>query len=113
MTPPAKGGVAAAPTTVPADAASAAEARPTQLAKAALRRLAQDKLEPTPDNYARAYQAKVMMFYRRHHIDRLVKMVMKPAGLDPSGRLSQCASAVLWRVLTMRAGTGKEPLKAA
>jgi diguanylate cyclase len=28
------------------------------LAKAALRRLAQDKLEPTPDNYARAYQAE-------------------------------------------------------
>jgi diguanylate cyclase len=29
---------------------------PAQLAKAALRRLAIDKLEPTPDNYARAYQ---------------------------------------------------------
>ncbi|OYY66965.1 MAG: hypothetical protein B7Y51_00705 [Burkholderiales bacterium 28-67-8] len=29
---------------------------PAQLAKAALRRLALDKLEPTPDNYARAYQ---------------------------------------------------------
>ena len=58
MTPPAKGGVAAAPTATPADAASAAEGRPTQLAKAALRRLAQDKLEPTPDNYARAYQAE-------------------------------------------------------
>lgn len=62
---------------------------------------------------ARAYQAKVMTFYRRHHIDRLVKMVVKPAGLNPSGRLSQCASAVLWRVLTMRAAAGKEPLKAA
>ncbi len=29
---------------------------PAQLAKAALRRLALDKLEPTPENYARAYQ---------------------------------------------------------
>ncbi len=58
MTPPAKGGVAAAPTATPADAASMAEGRPTQLAKAALRRLAQDKQEPTPDNYARAYQAE-------------------------------------------------------
>jgi predicted signal transduction protein with EAL and GGDEF domain len=29
---------------------------PAQLAKAALRRLTLDKLEPTPDNYARAYQ---------------------------------------------------------
>ena len=64
-------------------------------------------------DYARAYQAKVMSFYRRHHVDRLVKMVVKPAGLNPSGRLSQCASAVLWRVLTMRAGAAKEPLKAA
>ena len=58
MTPPAKGGVAAAPTAVPAEAASAADGRPAQLAKAALRRLAQDKQEPTPDNYARAYQAE-------------------------------------------------------
>ncbi len=59
MTPPAKGGVAvAAPTAALPDAASAAEGRPTQLAKAALRRLAQDKLEPTPDNYARAYQSE-------------------------------------------------------
>ena len=54
-----------------------------------------------------------MMFYRRHHVDRLVKMAVKPAGLNPTGRLSQCASAVLWRVLTKRAGAGKEPLKAA
>jgi len=28
---------------------------PAQIAKAALRRLVLDKLEPTPDNYARAY----------------------------------------------------------
>ena len=58
MTPPTKGGVAAAPTAAPAEAASAADGRPAQLAKAALRRLAQDKQEPTPDNYARAYQAE-------------------------------------------------------
>ena len=59
MTPPTKGGVAAAATVTSADAASGAgEALPAQLAKAALRRLAQDKLEPTPDNYARAYQAE-------------------------------------------------------
>src|SRR5882724_3600237 len=64
-------------------------------------------------DYARAYQNKVMMFYRRHHIDKLVRMVVKPAGLNPSGRVSQCASAVLWRVLTLATGGGKEPLKAA
>ena len=31
---------------------------PVQVAKAALRRLALDKLEPTPENYARAYAAE-------------------------------------------------------
>jgi hypothetical protein len=54
--------------------------------------------------YARAYQEKIMAFYRRHHIDRLVKMVVKPTGLNPSGRLSQIASAVLWRLLSVRGG---------
>lgn len=50
--PPPKAGAAAAssPATPPSSDT------PAQLAKAALRRLALDKLEPTPDNYARAYQ---------------------------------------------------------
>jgi|SRR6185295_2348703 len=64
--------------------------------------------------YARAYHAKAMTLYRRHHIDKLVKMVVKPAGLNPSGRLSYWASAALWRVLTMRSGPrGDSDLKAA
>jgi hypothetical protein len=54
--------------------------------------------------YARAYQEKIMAFYRRHHIDRLVKMVVKPTGLNPAGPLSRIASAVLWRILTLRSG---------
>jgi hypothetical protein len=54
--------------------------------------------------YAKAYQEKLMAFYRRHHIDRLVKMVARPAGLNPSGPLSRMASAVLWRLLCMRGG---------
>ena len=37
------------------DSATAAAAAPALLAKGALRRLAAAKLEPTPDNYARAY----------------------------------------------------------
>ena len=63
--------------------------------------------------YARAYRETIMAFYRRHHIDRLVKMVVKPAGLDPSGRLSRLASAVLWRLLTFRAGGAVERLNPA
>ena len=37
---------------------AAAAASPVQVAKAALRRLALDKIEPTPENYARAYAAE-------------------------------------------------------
>jgi hypothetical protein len=54
--------------------------------------------------YSRAYHAKAMSLYRRHHIDKLVKMVAKPAGINPSGRLSQLASAAMWRLLLVRAG---------
>ena len=39
-------------------AASLAAQSPVQVAKAALRRLALDKVEPTPENYARAYAAE-------------------------------------------------------
>jgi hypothetical protein len=53
--------------------------------------------------YAAAYHEKAMRLYRRHHIDKLVKMVVKPAGLDPSGRLARWAAALLWRLLTRRA----------
>ena len=52
--------------------------------------------------YARAYHATAMALYRRHHIDKLVKMVVKPTGFDPSGRLSGFAGAALWRLLTAR-----------
>jgi diguanylate cyclase len=38
---------------------TAAELLPAQLAKAALRRLVMDKLEPTPENYTRAYQQEM------------------------------------------------------
>jgi hypothetical protein len=62
--------------------------------------------------FARAYHEKAMVLYRRHHVDKLVKMVAKPAGIDPSGRVSALASAALWRVLSRRAG-GKQAAKAA
>jgi hypothetical protein len=53
--------------------------------------------------YARAYNAKAMTLYRRHHIDKLVKMVALPAGLNPAGLLSNLASATLWRLMKYRA----------
>ena len=61
--------------------------------------------------YARLYQHKLMHFYQRHHIDRLVKMVVKPAGLNPSGRISRMASAFLWRLLLIRAASAGNGLK--
>jgi hypothetical protein len=45
-----------------------------------------------------------MVLYRRHHVDKLVKMVAKPAGINPSGRVSAMASAALWQVLSRRSG---------
>lgn len=41
-----------------ASAAAAGAATPAQLCKAALRRLTLERLEPTPENYARAYRAE-------------------------------------------------------
>ncbi|MGH6740986.1 MAG: ferritin-like domain-containing protein [Bradyrhizobium sp.] len=54
--------------------------------------------------FVRAYRAKVGALYRRHHIDKMVKMSVKPAGINPSGRVSQFASAALWRMLNSHAG---------
>lgn len=64
--------------------------------------------------YARAYHATAMTLYRRHHIDKLVKMVVKPTGFNPAGRMSEFAGAALWRILTARAATmtsAKAPLR--
>ncbi len=58
---------------------------------------------------ARVCQIKLATLYRRHHIDKLVKMVAKPAGIDPSGRVSGLASAALWQVFSLRAGSGARP----
>ena len=63
--------------------------------------------------YSRAYHATAMPLYRRHHIDKLVKMVVKPAGFDPAGRLSGFAGAALWHALNARSAmigdTGSRP----
>jgi hypothetical protein len=59
--------------------------------------------------YARAYHSKAMTLYRRHHIDKLVRMVVKPTGYDPAGRLCAWAAAALWRLLTARAALLRNP----
>jgi hypothetical protein len=53
-------------------------------------------------HYARIYRNTIMSFYRRHHVEKLVKMVVMPAGIDPSGRLVGMVGGIMWRLLTWR-----------
>jgi hypothetical protein len=53
-------------------------------------------------HYARLYQDTIMSFYRRHHVEKLVKMVVMPTGINPSGRLVGLAGGLIWRLLTRR-----------
>lgn len=72
-----------------------------------------DEIKYERKTFARAYHANAMVLYRRHHVDKLVKMVAKPAGLNPSGRISALAGAALWRILSMRAGKQRQNRAAA
>jgi rubrerythrin len=54
--------------------------------------------------FARAYHARAMRLYRRHHVGKLVQMVAKSVGANPQCRLTRAASAVLWSILRLRAG---------
>ena len=52
----------------------------------------------------KASTAKAMTIYRRQHIAKLVQMIAKAVGANPHGKLARAASALLWRILRMRAG---------
>jgi hypothetical protein len=56
------------------------------------------------DEFARAYNAKALSLYRRHHIRKLVQMVAKAVGADPQSRLTAAAGTLLWRMLRVKAG---------
>ncbi|HSZ75214.1 MAG TPA: ferritin-like domain-containing protein [Rhizomicrobium sp.] len=56
------------------------------------------------EEYARAYHIRAMTLYRRHHVKKLVQMIAKAIGTDPQSRLTDAASALLWRMLRVRAG---------
>jgi diguanylate cyclase len=95
---------------------------PAQLAKAALRRLAQDRQEPTPDNYSRAYalesgDAPESGAAAPQRLSpsalRFVERVIAKAGGQPgvdAARLMSLATAGRWdeadRVLAAAADTG-------
>jgi rubrerythrin len=61
------------------------------------------------EEYARAAHAEAMTLYRRRHIDKMVQMVAKAVGANPQSRMTGAASAILWRVLQMRAGLTRKP----
>ena len=61
------------------------------------------------EEYSRAYHAEAMTLYRRPHINKMVQMVAKAVGANPQSRTTAAASAVLWRVLRMRAGLTRKP----
>ena len=49
-----------------------------------------------------AYMGRAMAFYRRHHIERGMGMILKSVGLPPRGRLSRLTTALAWRLLSAR-----------
>jgi diguanylate cyclase len=57
---------------------------PAQLAKAALKRLAEQKLEPTPDNYRQAYEAEAGITPQADKASGKVSDQAAPAGEAPS-----------------------------
>ncbi len=80
--------------------ATAAEMLPAQLAKAALRRLALEKLEPTPENYARAYQQEqggaapsALPERAQRVVERLAQRALPGEGAT---RLAQTLAAGRW-----------------
>lgn len=62
---------------------------------------------------ARAYNCTLTSLYRRPHINKLVQMVAKACGARPQSAMTSFASALLWRLLRLRAGGGDTPFSAA
>jgi len=54
--------------------------------------------------YSRKLFGITMRIYRRRHIHKLTQMVAKAVGADPQGRMAKIASALMWRLLRVRAG---------
>ena len=55
-------------------------------------------------DFAKASYGTSMRLYRRQHIQKLTQMVSKAIGVDPQGRITRLAGALLWRMLRARAG---------
>jgi hypothetical protein len=54
--------------------------------------------------YARAYYARSLTLYRRHHVRKLVQMIAMAIGANPNGRVTRIAGTAVWQALRLRAG---------
>jgi len=93
-----------------------------QLAKAALRRLAVERLEPTPENYARAYRleagdtaAVVALAPRAQQlIERIAERVFDPEGAGGAGAIADALTRGQWdlaeRLIEAASDTSSESL---
>ncbi len=87
-----------------AQRAPGGEAAPMQLAKAALRRLATDKLEPTPENYTRAYvqeaggngNVPALPAAAMPVVNRLITIALASAGSPAQRELQEALSRGQW-----------------
>jgi hypothetical protein len=50
----------------------------------------------------RAYVRRAYSVYRRHHVERGIAMVLKAAGLQPTGRLNKLATGLAWWTMRNR-----------
>lgn len=57
--------------------------------------------------FASIYAKRAYSYYRRHHIERGIAMVLKAVGLTPNGRLQRTLSEIAWRFMSWRAGRGQ------
>lgn len=54
------------------------------------------------ERYSKAYARRAFGFYRPHHVQRGIAMVLKASGLKPNGRLSAWLSRLAYRFLQNR-----------
>ena len=52
--------------------------------------------------HGRAYARRAFALYRPHHVERMVAMVLKAAGLKPNGRLGRAAGVLAWQAVRFR-----------
>jgi len=52
--------------------------------------------------FAKAYEKRALGLYRRQHVERLVSMVAKAAGLKPHGLFMRAVSSLVWTFWNLR-----------